>query len=550
MNEIWAPEAIITIFIIFALLRPFFKRLWALEGLLWLPLAALCITIGIFPAYGFRPECVPLLIYEIIYNFLNIPLLISGAASRSNDDFRERGLFFTIPAFALFCAAALVMFAFSPRIPAGLTSVDIRTERIRDENRNRDYILRIYEPARTSRAPAAGVPNEAEQSLIFLAPPEAGSLAAVDRICAGLRDKGFTVISYYRGEGLPPAPEEGQSLFFPVQRDAGLSGASGRANPAAIYRRWRAFRKGTVLKKANEQGQVLEEEQRRDLEFVIAQVRRISAAAVPGSGGLFFPPERPLVLAGFGAAGSALAGLAEAPDFASRFGNIPGMIAVESRFWSAYRSDPPVLPPAPEGASLFHRFRTGAADWFARLKVQRTSGFGRLPRPPIPVLYLVSDLALAEPSMPSPDAGPSGSGSKIRFGSNPYGAVFEILRNSSSPAVMAALEGAGPLDYYDYPLSRPLYSFLFQGLNREAKSANPAEDTASLIGNFAAMLLETEYAKKERLMVSPNQAEDAEAPEAGGASRPVIPAKRSLGAGVRVETRSWNLPDIRYILNP
>ncbi|MDR1318817.1 MAG: hypothetical protein LBJ90_04260 [Treponema sp.] len=515
MNEILVPEVIITIFIIFALLRPFFKRLWALEGLAWLPLAALCITIGIFPAYGFRPECIPLLIYEIIYNLFNIPLLVSGAASRSSGDFREKRSFFIIPAFALFCAAVLVMFVFSPRIPVGLTSAGIRTERIRDETRNRDYILRIYMPAGTNRAPAAGAPNEAGQPLIFLAPPEAGSLAAVDRICAGLRDRGFTVISYFQRGILPPAPEEGQGLPFPVQKSAVLSGVSGRASPAAVYRRWRAFRKGTVLKKANEQGQALEAEQREDLEFVVAQVRRISAAAAPGSGGLLAPPERPLVLAGFGAAGSVLAGLAEAPDFASRFGNIPGLIAIESRFWSAYRSDPPVFPPAPDGASLFRRFRTEAANWFARFRVQRTSGFGRLPRPSIPVLYLVSDLA------PAADID--------RPGSNPYGAVLEILRNSSSPAALAALEGAGPLDYYDYPLSRPLYSFLFQGLNKEAKSANPPEDTASLIGNFAAMLLEA---------------------DSGGVSRLAVPAKRSLGAGVRIETRSWNLPDLRYILSP
>ncbi|MDR1585840.1 MAG: hypothetical protein LBS57_00140 [Treponema sp.] len=514
MNEILIPEAIVAFFIILALLGPFFKKISAIAGFVWLPLVALFITIGIFPAYGFRPECIPLLIYEIIFNVLNIPLLISGAAARSNDDFSDRGLAFTIPALALFSAAALLMFVFSPRIPTGLTSEGIRTEKITNETQNRDYILRIYAPA--------GVSNNAEQSFIFIAPPEAGALSAVDGICAKLRDRGFTVISYFRRGILPPAPGQGDGMPFPA-----LVGASGPVSPGALYRRWKAFRQGTILKKANEQGQALEREQRQDLEFVIAQLRRISAAA-PENGRLLSPPERPLVLAGFGASGSALVSLAESPDFASRFGNIPGIIAVESRLWSAYRSDPPVFSPAQENASWFLRFRTGAANWFAGLRARRTSGFGHLPSPSVPVLYLVSD--------PAPEEGP------MPQSFDPYGAVFEALRNSSGPAALAALEGAGPLDYCDYPLSHPLYSFLFPGRNRKAKSANPQEDAVSLIGNFTAMLLEEERAAALR-----RQAETAAAREA---PRPFIPARQSLGAGVRIETRSWNLPDLRYILAP
>jgi hypothetical protein len=542
MNEIWIPEAIITFFIILALLGPFFKKLLAIAGLIWLPFAALCITIGIFPAYGFRPECIPLLIYEIFYNISNIPLLISGAVSRSHNNLHDRGLIFTIPAFVLFSAAVLFMFVFSPRIPTGLTTEGIRTEKITNKTKNRDYTLRIYIPP--------GLSGSAEQSFIFVAPPEAGALSAVDRVCAKLRDRGFTVISYFRWNILLPALREEDGTSFPA-----LAGASGRISPGRVYRHWRAFRKGTVLKKANEQGQALETEQREDLEFVIAQVRRISAAAgaAPDGGRRLSPPERPLVLAGFGASGSALVNLAESPDFASRFGNVPGIIAVESRLWSAYRSDPPVFSPAPEGASGFLRFRTGVANWFAGLRVRRTSGFGRLPRPSVPVLYLVSDLALEEHPIPRPGEeidGSAGGGLNTLFGSNPYGAVFETMRNSSSPAALAALEGAGPLDYYDYPLSQPLYSFLFQGRKKEAKSSNPLEDTVSLIGNFAAMLME-----KERAALLQKQAEALRgtAREAAGQAelpRPIMPVRRGPGAGIRIETWSWNLPDLRYILAP
>jgi hypothetical protein len=215
--------------------------------------------------------------------------------------------------------------------------------------------------------------------------------------------------------------------------------------------------------------------------------------------------------------------LAETPGFATRFGNIKGIIAIESRFWSLYRSDPPVLPQVPDGAGWFLRFRTQAANWFRGIKAQKISGFSRLPRPAVPALYLVSDRAL-------------NTGDE----KTPYRAVLQVLRNSSAPAALAALEGAGPLDYYDYPLSHPVYSFLFPGRKRGAqrslkKSDNPVEDTASLIGNFSAMLLEADQAVRTA---------QGEAPLSLG-----MLEKRRLSGAIHTETRSWNLPDLRYILS-
>jgi hypothetical protein len=228
-----------------------------------------------------------------------------------------------------------------------------------------------------------------------------------------------------------------------------------------MLRYWQVFRKGTLLKKANEQGQSLEAERQEDIEFLLARIR-----------GSRLRDGQPLILAGFGAGGSALAWLAETPGFTVRFGNIKGIIAIESRFWSSYHSD--------------------------------------LPRPTVPALYLVSDRAL-------------NTGDE----KNPYRAVFEIVRNSNAPAALAALEGAGPLDYYDYPLSHPVYSFLFSGRKSAAqnslkKSSNSVEDTATIIGNFSAMLL---------------------------GDGPAMPEKRRLGGAIHIETRSWNLPDLRYILS-
>ncbi|MDR0655688.1 MAG: hypothetical protein LBG22_05175, partial [Treponema sp.] len=85
MSEIWIPGLFALLFLLLSLLRPLFKRLWPLEGLAWLPLLSLAISLGIYPAYGFRPETLPLAGFEILLTILNIPAMASGAASRPND---------------------------------------------------------------------------------------------------------------------------------------------------------------------------------------------------------------------------------------------------------------------------------------------------------------------------------------------------------------------------------------------------------------------------------------------------------------------------------
>lgn len=504
MREIWVPELIIAVFLVLYLIRPFCKGLWPVEGLVWLPLLSLAITIGIFPAYGFRSECIPLLFFELVLNIVNIPSLISSAVSVPNEDFRDRGPVFALPALVLLGGALLVMFAFSPKIPPGLAAgVEIR--KIRDEARNRDYILRIYADDAVNSDDAV---NGGIQPVLFLIPPEAGSIPAVDLICAGLRDRGFVVITYSRpGFDFPAIDENGRQRLV---------------SPVKMRNYWRAFRAGTKLKKANDQGKILEAERLSDIEFLLPRILALADSAATGNASQGSarqgnPGETPLFLVGYGAGGSALIMLAGSAGFSVRNANVKGIAAVESRLWSVFRSDPPVLSVVSAGAPWHKRFRTGAENWFAGLKTRRITGLEPLPRPGIPLLCLVSDRALA------PVGGVSGKvGGNTE--ENPYRALLETLRRSGrtntalAPAAAAVIEGAGPLDYYAYPLSHPVYSFFFPGLKQDArKSTNPVEDTISVICNFAVMLLEQADA------VPPLR----------------IPVRRSIDADVYVET--WGM---------
>jgi hypothetical protein len=461
MGEIWFPEIITAVFLLSYLLRPLVKALWPLDGLVWLPLLALGITVGIFPAYGFRPECIPLLLFEIVIVVRSIPSLVSSAASRESDDFRDRSPFFTFLAIVFLGAVLAVMFTFSPKIQPGLISAGVTVRKIRDEGRNRDYFLRIYGPEQ------GGGPAP----LVFLIPPEAGSVAAVDRICAGLRDMGFTVTSYSRKDFDFPARDEQNRPYF--------------VSLSKVNAMWRAFRRGTELTDANEQGKALEAERLSDIEFLLP---RISALAGDPA------REAPLFLVGYGAGGSALILISASAGFAGRFDHVKGIVAVESMLWSTFRSDPPVFPGVPKNAPAALRFRAEAGKWLEKLKVRRVTGMGPLPLPGVPVLGLVS------------------AGGEDRGGENPRRALVETLRNAPVPAALAVIEGAGPLDYGDYPLSHPLYSFLFPGRETgAAKSANLPVDTAGVICNFAAAL--------------------------GGGAAGVMPAKQNVGAKVHLETR-------------
>jgi hypothetical protein len=513
MNEIWIPECVAVGFFFLYLIRPFLKGLWALDGLVWLPLLGLGIIIGLFPAYGFRPECIPFLIFATVCTIITIPALIFSATSRQNDDFRDRSPVVTILPLGFLAATLLVMLIFAPTIPSALISDGVQSRKIHNKAQNRDYFVRIYGPVSAAEgvSPGSGLANGGIRPLIFLIPPEAGSIPAVDRVCAGLRDRGFTVISYSRrGFDAPALGENGRR-----------HGRRYLVAPAKISALWRAFQNGTVFTTANAQGQALETERMEDIAFLLPRIPALAEQTADSERA----GKIPLILAGYGAGGSALTLFAAAQgDFSRRFSTVKGIVTVESRFWSVYHLEPPVFPELPKGAPWHLRLKRAVTQWLSGFKSQRVTGFGEFPRPGVPVLCLVSDRAFS-----------GGAGGPGR--DNPYRALVETLRDSSGPVALAAITGAGPLDYCDYPLSHPLYSFMFPGREKNAaKSANLPADTAGIIGNFAAMVLERETAAR-----TGGEGGDGFAAAATEPPALAIPAQRGISADVYVET--WGLPD-------
>jgi hypothetical protein len=487
MKELWIPEFLIALFLLLPLIRPFIKGLRPQNGLIWLPPLALIIAAGLFPAYGFRPECIPLLIFTVLLNILNIPFLITSLGSPQGPGFSEGRTVFTLLAIILLTAVTGTALYFAPFKDIALDAGGIRAVTVRDEKLNREFFLRIYDSD-----------NREPRPLLFLIPPVIGSVMVVDGVCAELRERGLTVLTYSRAGFDSPA-----------------IGTGGKKHGVFIgenIRTFRTFFKGTVSLKANARGRFLEEERKADVEFLLSYIRKNPRLE---EGNPLFPGSGPdtIFLAGYDAGGGALILLGNSLNFVKNNPSVKGIIAVESRLLSSYRGEERDYGTLPENSGWPRKVWFEIKKQVAELKPKKIAGLGQVPRSEIPLLILVSDRIL-----------------NPRYRDGEYAALLNALHNAQAPAVLAAVNGAGPLDYSDYPVIYPLVSFLYPGEKKAAwKNTDFVARTASLMSNFAALLME-------------------KASPAGDEPRSVPPRRINFANQLHLETQAWNLPDLGYIL--
>ena len=484
MQEIWIPEFFITLFLFLPLVRPFFKKTSSIDGLSWLPLAGLLTALALIPAYGFRPEAFPLLIYAAILTVVSISRLVRGRAKFESS--RETKIIFALCALVLLAGAAGIAFFFTPvkdtalSTPGfstpGVSTLRVASVQAAGKAGEREYIIRVYTDVNDSRP--------SRRPLLVLLPPLLGSQAAVDQVSGELRDRGFTVLSYSR-------------------RDH------------ASWRGVRALSSGTASAKANAQGRVLEEAGKEELLFLLSWIA--GNPRVEGTPLFDIASSDAVFLAGYDAGGSALILLGNSLTMTRTAGsslpnrafspgglNIRGLIVIETQLWSVYRekalkiSDP---PPGTGGfRGWFQSIRYSLNRWYLEMQPKKLAGLGQIPELSAPVLFLVSDKCREN---------------KYRDGR--YLALFRSFNAARGPAVLASADGAGPLDYSDFPVTYPLITALFPGRLKPARSNLEAPAvTAGIISYFAARVLEAQEGEPSPL------------------------GKASLPAGVLVESRNYS----------
>jgi hypothetical protein len=495
MSELWVSEVMVCLFLVLPLFRPFVKALWPLDGLVWLPLVALIITVGIFFAYGFRPECLPILLFAFIYNIANLDSIFSSIRSQPSDSFRDRSPLLTIFAFIMLGAAVFTMFAFSPRTDSYPETETAKLLRVPGDSLDRAYCLQIYGQA--------GGGQTGGRPIIFLVPPEIGASASVKLVCSELERKGYTVVTYSRNDfDLPFIDENGKNRFSLLGKI-----------PGYLY----AFFMGTRLVSANDRGKAMEAERQADIEYLLPRIYGLTGETNRNE----LPP---ILLAGYGAGGSALVYLNAKGGFASNL-NVLGIIAIENRLWSSYQTESPVVSDDPSTRGFnFHRFLK-FVDRLADLLPKTFKRAESLPSANLPVLYLVSGRALKYPSL---DYGK---------GKNPYQAIFDTERLASGPIAIAAIEGTAALDYQDFPLTHPVYSFSLPEHINDA--VNSISDTASIIGNFASLLIEQSMQAAQAEPAAQNEPAEPEEPEDDDPQQPVtlIPLRSPINGRLYVESK-------------
>ncbi|MDR1930939.1 MAG: hypothetical protein LBQ44_09985 [Treponema sp.] len=493
--ELVLLEGFAAFFLFLHLVRPLFKGLWNLEGVVLLPLLALGIISGIFPAFGFRPECIPLLVFSIFINLSNIPAFLALFSKLQNDDYRDRGLVYTVPALAVFAFSLWTALYFAPSMDLELSGVE--TLELRDRERDTLLWVRIYRP--DGAAPDLSPPP---RPLLFLLPPVTGSVQAVDGICGELRDRGFTVLTYSRPGFDSPALKPG--------------GGYERLSLPALYRLAGALGRGLRDARANAYGKALEEGRKEDIEFLLGEL-----AQNKGFQDTLAGTDRDQVfLAGYGAGGAALTSLAGSDDFIRTCRRVKGIIAVESPLLSSLEGE---APPPLQGKAV--PFFGALADSLVPRKI---TGIGRVPRIRLPGLFLVSDRFLQN-------------------GTGRYKTIARTLRVCEAPALLAAIPGAGPFDYSDSPRLFPVYSVLFRGAGEALVDREEyAGMAASLMANFAVLVLENENGGEAEGEFPAHDGETA------AETRVEIPlVKTNLDGRIHLETgRVWQLRDSGGILRP
>ncbi|MDR2798800.1 MAG: hypothetical protein LBB80_10710 [Treponema sp.] len=462
-ENIRIPEVLIVVFLVLPAIRPYIRGLQSQDGLVWFPLVALAMGIALFPAYGFRPECVPLLLCTVFLNIRHIPLVLDHLGWWDRDTVPRQG--FTRVRVGFLILTAAVALYFFPRQDTRLTFQGVQTRTIRDEGRNVDIFLRLYGPADPDTQSGASP----ARPLMLLVPPVFGSVGMVDQVCRKLRDQGFTVLSFSRRDfDFPAWGPDGKQYSPPVQEQ---------------FHIFQAFAQGSATEAANLMGRALETGRMEDIRFLLSYIKQNLYMDFPESEA----EQNTLFLAGYDAGGSALALLGASPEWRAANPEVKGLILVESPLWSVYQFDEPKSPP--------------------QIKP--------LIRPQVPSLFMTSD-RISDPKKRD----------------RPYGPLLQILQ-TDIPAVLAAVDGAGPLDYSDCPAKYPLYSACISG-NKQTpwKYDTFIEGTASIMTNFASLLLENAPPDPTRPPVA-------------------LSRRKGLGGTIHFETgRAWNLPDFGYILSP
>ncbi|MDR2602483.1 MAG: hypothetical protein LBC53_08560 [Spirochaetaceae bacterium] len=428
-------EITIAFFLFMPVIRPFVKSLWPIEGVSWFPLIALVCAAGLFFVYGFRPECIPLLLYVIVVNIINIPDIHAHISRLWNKDFIDRSfLFFFVNIFFL-CLTTAVAVVFLPLSGTSLSTENVETIELKDAKNGKTFTVRIYK-----RAENDSPESSASRPVILVSPPISGSIGAVDLVCASVCEKGNIAVSFSRKDLDLPAYKPEGGIYMP-----------GYMN---VFNNWAVITRAREYQKENETARLLEKERENDLKFILNFIDALFR-------------NNPKIVIGYGLGGGAAVTAVQDEVFTGEHPSLRGVVAVESYLYSCWGSEP--LPPMKPTDFLF------PIDFFHNLKNRFTgkypvkiSTLEDAPRPKLPVLFIVSDKV-----------------ERTKNGFGLYDAVEKTVSISGGMCGIYSVKNVKAVDWTDAPAKYPFLRFIISGFTKSAwKNLDCVSNAASVFQRF------------------------------------------------------------------
>lgn len=188
MSNLFVSELLILLLLFPVIIRPFFKSLKVLEGLVLFPSIALVLMFFIISAYGLTLTIIPLFLFSLLVFFVSLPRLIRFASSLKTDYFDASSRLIAFIFFFVFCGVLFLSIFFRSE-PGYFTEASIIVEKKRtfteqglglvltkweQDNvtlqRERDLVIYISEAGVSKQARPTLTRILAEQNIILVEP--------------------------------------------------------------------------------------------------------------------------------------------------------------------------------------------------------------------------------------------------------------------------------------------------------------------------------------------------------------------------------------------
>jgi hypothetical protein len=426
MLELIIVESVIGIFLLLHIVRPYIMGFRNAAGCVFFPPIALFCTIAMIPAYGIRPECLPLFLFTAVYTILHFSSIIRVLARlRSYPDYNNAPVRSFIAALLLALSLSAA-FRFAPfDDPRSVRKTQFT---VTDSVRGVDLFVSYYQ---------SGGDN-----LVLIIPPVTVPLSTIEGVCVAVQKQGYKVLAFSRPHFDNTAVDQnGKAVELPFFEK---------------LKRYRQAASDVTNQKIATRQRAEVAERNADILFLLSvlgtdpELRKV------------VPYYEDVFLLGYGAGGSAAVELSGNRNFLRKTPKVKAVAAIESIALCDF-SPPPSEP-------LGKTFRAKFGGILKKIFQIPAPRLENVPQPEIPVLVVAGDGAQGKKSY------------------NRYMAVIQTMLETKAPFLFASINGIHAIDFSSLPHKYPVASLMLRGKKEgDWPRETAVENTARYIATFFSL---------------------------------------------------------------